>query len=188
MAPAASNAASTGGTMPVASITTMASRITIAGVDPRPAHRLSPYQPRRVHDQQVALLAAGLEDRPVAFDQQHVADLQVGVLGTAIAALPAYCEHDQVAVHHVSRPHDLADEPRPRRDDHLGRAILAREQRALDVAGGADGFHAETELGSEALRHPRLAHDREPVVEADGPSNTGRCVCPSSTVITSMPG
>ena len=132
IAPAASSPATAGGTMPVASSSTMATRMTMACRAPGPIgtawRRTSSGE---LDDQDIGIVEMNVERLPGALQQHGVAGLEHDRRPESCprrrrrSASPARCTARTIrSPLSVTMPgkHALADQARARRDDHLGEA------------------------------------------------------------------
>ena len=159
IAPAASRPVTAGGKTPVASATTMSTRMH----QRRPGTStercgLTAHGVRCIDDDDLGVGEVGVERIPVALQQEHVADLEhdLAVLQVLAGALHGQ-DHQVAALRHHAGEHRRPDEGRPRRHEHLGDPRPGVEEGRLRGIRSQSGVVAQQHAGlvTEVARHRR---------------------------------
>ena len=149
---AATSPATAEGTIPVASATIIRPRIASARPAPGPSgtacRRTSSGWSTRSTPRVARVL---LDRRPRAVEQDGITGRERGLAGAEVLAVALHREHDELAGRRDhAREHRLADERRPGRDEDLGDARVAPQERGGDIDVGRQ-LAVEAVLGDERL-------------------------------------
>ena len=165
MAPAASRAARTGGTTPVASRTTITARVPIAGVDPAPSGtvwRRTSSGESTTRKSRSRSAASSADQSPSRSSTSPAREL--GVVRAHVLPLALHRQDDERAPADDEPGSDSSsDQPGARRNDDLGRPRLAAQEGLLDVGGGTHRLDRQCVVSRVSASHRRITDDGEPV-------------------------